>query len=262
MASLMDKLLSDLKVIDEYEDMVCLKKTTLVKEMPNDDFKAYLSGLYFGKNSNNETKLIASLMNSIVSQKRVFFCSSYRIAKNLVESDKNCHEGMGFNGTVYKHVIRFLLKNNTIAIVKEGNDVKRIPHLFKLIDPSILDYMNKKNGNVDIEKQKSEALLDLSRYELRRDVLRNKKIKSKVAHKRNESVNENEVYTTPLNSDLSGDWFSSSVRDTSPQTKAILNQKEITIRLQTDLLKRVYPTLSEQEIFQMYHDLYSSKKSH
>ena len=98
-----------------------------------------------------ETKIIASIVNSIFTQKRAVFCLHRETLEDMFRDDKNVGGTRGFRHSTYRVVLAKLHDSGIIKTIKEARFMGL--SAYELAEKTILEMLD-----LDIEAQKLEVL--------------------------------------------------------------------------------------------------------
>ncbi len=132
--------------------MVSLSYTTkIIEENLQLPEWEYLQSFY-SKTDSAMKRICVSVMNSIISQRRVYFTMSCRCIRKLVQGDQNHKESIGLSNKTnwYGHCINILCKSGLLELVKRGAGSR--PSVYKLTDEYLINVLK-----LDEEKQRKEA---------------------------------------------------------------------------------------------------------
>ena len=148
---------------NQKKDLVLLQETREINQNLVNLFKdcEYLFQQYkeYDKETNKKddsiVKIAISILNSILYQRRVFFCITRDGVKNLVKNDKNWKINISWANDYYKSVIRFLTYKDdpTIRQIKYRGYNSRKPIMFEVIDPDLIEMIT-----IDAKQQKKESI--------------------------------------------------------------------------------------------------------
>lgn len=95
-------------------------------------------------------RVVLSIKNSIMSQKRVYFCITREGIGELVRGDKNWQHA-GFDNNKYKSVLKLINEVGLAKAIVKGHGRK--PYVFQVIDKELITYFG-----VNLRKQRMQAL--------------------------------------------------------------------------------------------------------
>jgi len=96
-------------------------------------------------------RLVVSLANSCIQQRKVIFCLARRSTQDLLKNDGNWSQGTGFKNEDWSSLRRELINREIIKERFAGSGQQ--PSIYELVSPAILEYII-----VDKEKQYKEAV--------------------------------------------------------------------------------------------------------
>lgn len=146
----MSKLLKKQK--SRAKKLVNLKFTTKVENIQLPE-QHYLDELY-SEELDNINKAVWLVINSIITQKRVFFTITRKALIEMAKNDKNDHN-ISINTRNYNQIIATLTNEDDgtpwIRVIKKGDS--RTPHIYELMDEDALELVK-----VDELQQLQEAV--------------------------------------------------------------------------------------------------------
>lgn len=132
-----NKMLSRLK--KSREDLIVLKHTTLITpdhtRMPEWD---QLKQAYDDESIVSVEKLAISVVNAVLTQRRVVFCLTRRAGEDLVRGDKNWTT-TGFDNNKWAQMLKILHMTDVIKSVRKGSG--RCPGIYEIICPELLSVL-------------------------------------------------------------------------------------------------------------------------
>lgn len=101
-------------------------------------------------------QVVVSLLNAILFQKRAVFALTRKVARELVEGDKNWPEKVGFGNANWKRVLKIAHTSGTFKAISEGGPGRAA--IYEVTSQGILDYIG-----VDIAAQRQQLTTFQSR---------------------------------------------------------------------------------------------------
>lgn len=92
-----------------------------------------------------------SILNSILTQERIYFAMSRRGIEHLIQNDKNLSNNKAFKASVYPTILAFLMEQGYIEKIVEGNTLTA--NGYKVVHPMYLDFLSR---SIDKEAQLNE----------------------------------------------------------------------------------------------------------
>lgn len=130
--------------IKDTERLVLLQKCTTIPKKTNKPLWQALQTQYKVAGMQDSIGMaICSIINSIITQKRIYFAMSRESLKELMGQDHN-HNFEGFKNTHYAKILRQLYEMN---IVKKIFEIKGKATGFEVIDSDLVLYLNNVNRN-------------------------------------------------------------------------------------------------------------------
>lgn len=151
----------DFKEIIEKDSntLVVLKKTKRLEEsdLLNKKWK-WMWKQYDGcENEKDSTaKTCISIVNSILYQNRRYFCLTRENVERIIRNDENWKSKVGYSNESYRHIIRFLTKNEFIQDIPYHGYTSKKPKMFKVIDVELLEFISA--NEKDQEKELADFL--------------------------------------------------------------------------------------------------------
>jgi hypothetical protein len=114
-----------------------LIKTTYLNQISHEQTRELLKKAYSHTSVN--LKLMATVFNAIVTEKKSTFWLSRSIFESLLAQDKNASREK-LSGTTYKDFIDYAVANNLLEQRREGGIIqgKKVPSVFRLVDAHLL----------------------------------------------------------------------------------------------------------------------------
>lgn len=134
-------------------DLVTLNQTSLVEDFKDEDLRKQLKVGYEG--TTIERRFLATLVNSIFTQKSRVFIMSCRGISNLMKNDPNGN-GKGIDSQDYRSNKRRLHAGNYIETLR--NPKGRKAGVYKLIHPPLVELLNKLCSEEFFEAQEKSVL--------------------------------------------------------------------------------------------------------
>lgn len=162
-------------------------------------------------------KIIISIRNSILYQKRVVFALSRDSLRDLVRADENWKPRAGFDNNAYKKVIKLLVDSCLVEVIKPAS--RGTPFVLKVVKNDVLQYLI-----VDVSKQMNEALEFASKFE-KADQLPDQLSDVVRSMKKEESSKQSSEAEKPSALKLQAVPLSAEIRSNSESVLPLVNQE-------------------------------------
>lgn len=116
----------------------------------NEDYKT---------NSHPLSKVIITIRNSILFQRRIFFCMTRKSLRELIDKDLNWKVKGKFTNEKYSYIIRLLTKEFSILKIAQKTTNKRGVDVYQVIDSSILKHLQ-----IDENKQFEQTITFANKF--------------------------------------------------------------------------------------------------
>lgn len=138
------------------EALPILCATTPLQEKASDDLMwSDLKELYNEVNADgrSEGRVLASLINSILTQNRYYFCMTREKTRELVTKDANHIGDVAFDNSAWRRILSYLIqKVRLIRVIREGHGHQ--PSIYTIEDESFRDRIS--IGNPERQLQQCE----------------------------------------------------------------------------------------------------------
>lgn len=121
-------------------------------------------------------KVIITIRNSILFQRRIFFCLTRKTLRSLLEVDENWEIKGKFKNEKYSYLMKLLTETFGIIKLAQKNSNSRGLDVYQVIDQSLLKYLK-----IDENKQFEQTVTFVSKYkeltkgDQKRDLVNSKK---------------------------------------------------------------------------------------
>lgn len=174
-----------------------LSELTDLNDPDLDEIFLQLKSMYDSKNMVHSG--IASVLNAILTHRRIYFLKSNKDLKELIESDQNIkaeRRGAQLSSKEFGRILSGL-KNHFIDELMPGSRAPNIPAVWKLIDTKMVEYIL--NCEVNHDKFEQDQELDVLEWHdsITRRFRTNDKSDSKSTPKKRPSSNEERYSSRP-----------------------------------------------------------------
>jgi hypothetical protein len=174
-----------------------LSELTDLNDLDLDEIFLLLKPMYDSKNMVHSG--IASVLNAILTHRRIYFLKSNKDIKELIEGDQNIkaeRKGAQLSSKEFGRVLSGL-KNHFIEEVISGSRAPNIPAVWKLVDTKMVEYILINESNPDLFNQDQEHDVLEWHDSISRRFRSNDKSDSKFTQKKRPSSHEERYSSKP-----------------------------------------------------------------